>query len=119
MIRFDIELNGEPYCRAGIEGYGVISIMLHWMDFDGRAVTDQRDHILSALSLNVGGHRAARAFTDAGAAEGGEPPPMTPIHWRDVKQGLVVGDELRIRIVEADEADEPTKTPQLPPLPGE
>jgi hypothetical protein len=91
--------------------------MLHWMDFAGRAVTDQRDHPLSALSLHVGGHRAARDFTDADVAEGREPPPMTPIHWRDVKQGLVVGDELRIRIVEADEADEPTDTPELPELP--
>lgn len=116
MIRFDIELNGEPYCRAGIDGYGVISIMLHWMDFDGQAVTDQRDHPRSALSLNVGGNRAERAFTSADVAEGGKPPPMTPIHWREVKQGLRVGDELRIRIVEADEADEPTETPQLPPV---
>lgn len=74
MIRFDIELNGEPYCRAGI---------------------------------------------DAEAQAGEEPPPSTPIHWRDVNRGLRVGDELRIRIVEVDEADDPTATPQLPPLPGE
>lgn len=115
MIVFDVELNGERYCRAGIDGHGVVSLMLHWMDFDGRAVTDQRDHLLSALSLNVTGHRAARAFTAADVAEGRDPPPMTAIHWRDVKQGLRVGDELRIRIVESSEADEPTETPILPP----
>lgn len=114
MIVFDVELNGEPYCRAGIDGHGVISLMLHWMDFDGRTVTDERDHLRSALSLNVSGHRAARAFTDADVAEGREPPPMTPIHWREVKQGLVVGDELRIRVVESEEADEPTETPMFP-----
>lgn len=119
MIRFDIELNGEPYCRAGIDGYGMISVMLHWMDFTGGAVVDDPEHPESALSLNVSGHRAARAFTAADTREGTEPPPMTPIHWRDVKRGLRVGDELRIRIVEADEADEATETPPLPPLPDE
>lgn len=116
MVVFDIELNGESYCRAGIDGHGVISVMLHWIDFDGRAVTDERDHPLSALSLNVSGHRAERAFTSADVAEGGEPPALAPIHWRDVKQGLRVGDELRIRIVDAGEADPPTETPTLPDI---
>lgn len=118
MVRFDVELNGKPYCRAGIDGYGVISVHLHWIDFDGRAVTDDRQHPGSALSLAVSGHLAERAFTDADAREGGEPSPSTPIHWRDVNKGLQVGDELRIRIVEADEADEPTETAQLPPMTG-
>ncbi len=119
MIVFEVELNEEPYCRAGIDGYGVISLMVHWMDFDGRAVTERRDHLLSALSLNVGGHRAARAFTASDVAEGRDPPPMTSIHWRDVKQGLQVGDELRIRIVESEEVDEPTETQILPPREGD
>jgi len=117
MIRFDIELNGEPWCRAGIDGHGVISVMLHWMDFDGQAVTGDPRHARSALSFGVSGHRLERAYTDAEALAGEEPPPMTPIHWNDVKQGLRVGDELRIRIVEADVADEPTQTPPLPLLP--
>lgn len=117
MIRFDIELNGESWCRAGIDGQGVISAMLHWIDVDGQAVTDDRDHLRSALSLSVTGYRLERAYTNSEALAGDEPPPMTHIHWRDVRQGLRVGDELRIRIVEADEADDPTETPQLPPLP--
>jgi len=116
MIRFDIELNGEPYCRAGIDGFGVISVMLHWIDFDGRAVTDDPEHPRSALSLAVSGHRAARAFTDAEAKAGREPPQLVPIHWREVSRGLRAGDELRIRIVEAQLADPPTATPRLPPI---
>ena len=111
MIRFDVDLNGDPFCRAGLDGFGVVSIMVHWMDFDGRAVADRRDHPHAALSMNVSGHRADRAFTNEDAIEGVEPPNMTPIHWRDIKQGLRVGDEIRIRIVEAAEADLPTETP--------
>lgn len=118
MICFDIELNGQRYCRAGIDGYGVVSVMLHWMDFDGSAVADEPDHPLSALSLNVMGHVAERAFTNEEAVEGGEPPPLRAVHWRDVKRGLKLGDELRIRIVERDpaDADPPIDTPALPPL---
>ena len=118
MIRIDVELNGESYCRAGLDGSGVISVMLHWMDFDGSAVTDDADHPWSALSFNVIGHRAERAFTSDDAREGAEPPGLTPIHWGDVKHGLRVGDELRIRIVEAasGEADPSIDTPPLPPL---
>lgn len=116
MIRFDIELNGEPWCRAGIDGHGVISVMLHWIDMDGGAVVDDPEHPRSALSFGVSGHRLERAYTDAEAQAGEGPPPVTPIHWRDVKHGLRTGDELRIRIVEADEADEATETPRLPPV---
>lgn len=120
MIRFDIELNGEPYCRAGLDGYGVVSVMLHWMDFDGNAVIDDRDALRAALTLSVSGHRAERPYRDDDVAAGREPPPMTPIHWRDVRQGLQAGDELRIRVVDADPAtaDPPTETPMLPELEG-
>lgn len=121
MICFDIELNAERYCRAGLDGFGVISVMLHWMDFDGSAVTDDPEHPFAALSLSVMGHQAERAFTNEDARDGVDPPGMTAVHWRDVKRGLRVGDEIRIRIVEADpaDADPPTETPALPGLPEE
>lgn len=111
MIRFDVELNGEPWCRAGIDGYGVISVMLHWMDFDGKAEPHDRDSFRKALSMSVSGFRAEKIFDYPNEQE---PPAQTAIHWRDINAGLVVGDEIRIRIVEADEADEPTVTPTLP-----
>ena len=114
MIRLDIELNGESYCRAGLDGCGIISFMLHWMDFDGQAVTDDREAFRKALSMSVSGHRAERPFTDEEAMSGAAPPPMTAIHWREINQGLVVGDEIRIRIVEAEDADPYTETPLLP-----
>ena len=108
MIRFDVELNGETWCRAGIDGYGVVSVTLHWMDFDGKAVVDDRESFRKALSMSVSGYRAEKVFN---YPDEQDPPDMTHVHWRDVSAGLVVGDENRIRIVEADEADEPTVTP--------
>lgn len=120
MIHFEVELNGTPYCRAGLDGHGVISVMLHWMDFDGETVVDDREHPRTALTLSVAGHRAERAYTQADVEAGREPPPMTPIHWRDVRHGLQAGDELRVRVVEADarDVDPPTATPMLPNLEG-
>lgn len=114
MIRLDVELNGETYCRAGIDACGIISFMLHWMDFDGEAVTDDPTSLRKALSMSVSGHRADRPFTDAEALSGEAPPPMTAIHWGEINRGLAVGDEIRIRIVEGDEADPFTETPLLP-----
>jgi hypothetical protein len=79
MISFDIELNGEPYCRAGIDGFGVISVMLHWIDFDGRAVTDDPEHPRSALSLAVSGHRAARDCRWVTSCESASSKPAGPM----------------------------------------
>lgn len=32
MICFDVEVNGEPYCRAGLDPTGVISVILNWIE---------------------------------------------------------------------------------------
>ena len=32
MIRFDVEVNDEPYCRAGLDPTGVISVILSWVE---------------------------------------------------------------------------------------
>jgi hypothetical protein len=120
MIVLDVELNGRSYCRAGIDGHGVISVMLHWVDIDGEAVFDDPGHPRAGLTLSVAGHRAARAYTAADVEAGREPPPMAPVHWRDVRRGLQAGDEVRVRIVEAEAgaADLYTETPMLPPEDG-
>lgn len=114
VIRFDVEVNGELYCRAGLEGHGVVSVGLDWIDFDGEGVTDDPEHVRSALGLRVSGHRAERPHTAADVEAEREPPDTTPVHWGEVTRGLKVGDEVRIRIVEAEDADPPVETPRSP-----
>ena len=47
------------------------------------------------------------------------PADLTHVHWGDVALSLEPGDEIRIRVVSADEADDPIETPQLPPIEDE
>ena len=41
---------------------------------------------------------------------------LTHVHWGEIARQLEPGDEVRIRIVAADEADDPIDTPQLVPI---
>lgn len=38
---------------------------------------------------------------------------LTHVHWGEIARHLEPGDEVRIRIVAADKADDPIETPQL------
>jgi hypothetical protein len=38
------------------------------------------------------------------------------VHWGEIARRLEPGDEVRIRVVAADEADDPMETPQLEPI---
>ena len=114
MIRFDIAVDGEPCCRAGLDACGVVSVALDGIDFDGEGVVDDPEHVRSALAPRASGHRADRPCTAADVEAGREPPQTTPVPCREVRRGLRVGDEVRIRIVEGVEADPPVTTSLSP-----
>jgi hypothetical protein len=80
MRVFEVSLNGERLCAAGIDGDGSLTAILH-------AVTAKpRDE----LGLEVQGLVSATEEY---------------VKWAQV--GLKVGDEVRVRIVESASADEP------------
>src|SRR5687767_8039168 len=88
MICFDVFVNGEKVCRAGGEEMAVMNCILSFARANEHHADDE-------VRLSVGGllvHTYAR------------------IHPRWAEElDLKAGDEVTVRIVEADSADEPTE----------
>ncbi len=85
MIAFDVYLNDQKLCRAGIGDRGVLSAIVAWA-----ATTMSTGLRNEDLSLNIGG-----LITPKGEH----------VSWINQKS-LAVGDKIEVRIVEADSADE-------------
>lgn len=81
MLAFEVYLNGEKLCLAGVEGHGV----------------------LSAIATSVVGNGGADLFLQVGGLDS-----ATRDHFDWVSQRpLGVGDEVRLTIVEAASVDDP------------
>lgn len=90
MIAFEVSINGEVTCVAGVDPFGVVSVNAHWLrratdpvGSDGLPVAESR--------LGVGG------LTDEHS-----------LRW--ISTGLAVGDVVRIRLVEVEAVDPPVAT---------
>jgi hypothetical protein len=81
MVTFEIALNGNRICTAGITTPGVLSTILTW-------ATPNREQ--PELRLHVGGLEN-----------------HDHVRWTDL--GLAVGDVLEIRVVEQSRRDEPAE----------
>ncbi len=98
MICFDVFINGECICRAGVDAdHGVLSSILTWIRRDlDQFPQEARDRIdREELSLNVAGHvnRGGKDFE----------------HLEWIKRPLSPGDDVTIRIVDAATADKPAR----------
>ena len=92
MICFEVQINGEKICKAGIGEFGVLTSGITWVDTrQQRSVKDG----VKSVSLNVGG----LTIPENNAGEF--------VTW--VRQDLKIRDEVIVRIVEADDADEPVE----------
>ena len=96
MNCFEVTINGEKVCTAGIGDYGVLNTVLSFVggkeSSDPTADTDHRTPSES-LELNVGGV----ATSTIGASE--------HVEW--LQRDLMVGDEIVMRIIEVSECDQP------------
>jgi hypothetical protein len=87
IIAFQVAVNGEPVCTAGIDDFGVISAIMTWVgrrpekSADGKSIEEE-------LTFDVGG-------LDSTAAE--------RLTW--LKAELRVGDTVSIRVVDTDKVD--------------
>lgn len=96
-IRMQLEINGEPICISGLEGFGVLNAIINWIKrnpikFDP---TKPSHHTLETfgreeLHLEFGGLNS-----DTGS------------HYSWHRQELNVGDVVSIRILGPGEADDP------------
>ncbi|MEE8487818.1 MAG: hypothetical protein V3S56_06590 [Gemmatimonadota bacterium] len=112
MICFDVEVNGEPYCRAGLDPTGVVSVILNWVELMPEVLSSPRGQPGPHTSLTVSGYRVNGPIPE----DPDEPADLTHVHWGEIARRLEPGDEVRIRIVAADAADDPMETPQLAPI---
>ncbi len=102
MIAFEIIVNGKRLCCAGIVDRGILTALLNWVRRRPEAVPSTARPV-EELKFGVAGLRSGI---------GG---PGEHLTWYD--DSVKIGDEIRIRIVEVPEADEPTKRePQDPDL---
>ncbi len=83
MRAFEIHLNGEKLCLAGVRN-GILGVTVNWVARPGR-----RDEI---------GGFAVGGLIDA-----------TKQHLEWAKRELHIGDELRIKVVEKNVVDKPRK----------
>ena len=84
MICFEVWVNGEKICLAGVGDSGVLDSIVGWGGRQGRQ--------LIKPNLHVGG-----LVNDE------------HVRWTEKDHTLEVGDEVTIKIVEADAADEPVR----------
>jgi hypothetical protein len=106
MLCFEVYCNGKKLCTAGIGDYGVMTAILTWVSHSPEklkkwAEAGITDAEAIKLDFTVGG--LGRCVGEA--AE----------HFKWVESDLVVGDEIRIRIVDAPSADPPSRRYQDDP----
>ena len=97
MLCFEVHLNGQRLCTAGIGDFGVLSAMITWVSHTpekpGRPSAAHRASDAMRVDLEVGG-------LNEDASEIRE-------HVKWIKRSLAVGDEIKLQITEARESDSP------------
>ena len=96
-----VELNGEPYCRAGIDEGAVSAFVSHVNIPDEPGGPDVGSTMLTVSGFVRG--------------ESGEPEDQTAVHWGEIGATLQAGDVVTVRLVDADNVDQPVETEMLPP----
>ena len=103
MLAFEVHLNGEKLCTAGVSGHGFVHLWLNWHRIMRRIKKGSTERELrEGSSLNVGGIRRLEREKDE--------------HIRWVSESVSVGDEIIIRVVESEQIDSPTTTTTLEEL---
>jgi hypothetical protein len=101
MKCFEVKVNGEKLCTAGIGDDGVLTTVVSFAKRSNSTdETAQDSDNPERLHLRVSG------------VAGPEPGVMEHLEWLD--QSLSVGDEITIRIVETPECDKPNNREETP-----
>ena len=96
-MRFELVINGQPVCIAGIKDYGVLTAILSWVLRDPAKYDANKHPAIEEYSeeeLNV--HLC-------GLLNNGE-----HVEW--IKTQLQIGDEIRIKILGPGDIDNPLLT---------
>ncbi len=96
MIAFEISIDGQMICTAGVSDVGVASVIASWVRRPARDCTSGSpipDQFEEELGLDVGGLM--------------QDPDGAPVHIRWLQQPLRLGEQITLTIVEAGEVDPP------------
>jgi hypothetical protein len=96
MIAFEISVDGQKKCTAGIPDMGVVSIIASWVRRASREATSGEPmpgRFEEELTLDVGGLS--------------HDPDGASVYARWLRQPLELGQQISIAIVETEEADPP------------
>lgn len=83
MKAFEVHVNGRKVCTAGLGGRGVLNVMIDYVSGESR----------DEVALTVGG--LVRAMEEH-------------VHWVE-RQKLQTGDEIQVKVIEAESADNPQR----------
>lgn len=97
MIAFEVTLNGNRVCTAGIKEWGVLSAIVTWVRRQSEQGPDA-GNVSEEIGLDVGGLDSTK----------GE-------HLKWILTALQVGDAITIRVVETVEVDTPQERRQDDP----
>lgn len=104
MIAFDIFVNDEKVCTAGVDSdFGMLTSILSWAKRDlGRLPAEVRSEVSGEeLKMVISGQKSL----------GGND--FENLQWKD--HTLQPGDEIRIAIVNVDHVDAPASTKKISP----
>jgi hypothetical protein len=96
MIAFEISIDGQKKCTAGVSDLGVTSVIASWVRRASRDPTSGQPipgHFEEELTLDVGGLS--------------HDPDGAPVHARWLRQPLKPGQHITIAVVETEKADPP------------
>jgi hypothetical protein len=96
MIAFEVSIDGQKRCTAGVSDVGVASVIATWVRRVSRDPTSGQPipgRFEEELTLDVGGVA--------------HDPDGAPIHVRWLQQSLELGQHITLAIVETEQADPP------------
>ena len=102
MLCLEVSLNDRKYCLAGLGEKGAISTFVTCVRFGPDGAEPDLPVPPGSILLTVSG------ITED----------LKSVHWGDVLCHLKLGDEVGIKVVEAENPDPFTVTPVLPPDEG-
>lgn len=99
----EVSVNGRVECRAGVEA-GVASAFVNVL-----RIADPESDLPPAASV----HLTVNGFVQGASRQ---PEDQVAVQWGDIARTLAAGDEVIIRVVDADDPDPPQQTPMLAAL---
>ena len=98
-MRFEVAVNGERLCVAGLEGFGVLGATLSWVKRDPDRFPE------TAPRSDLGAWSAEELSLDVAGSDSNDAQKLKSLRWVD--KILKVGDVIEIKILPPGPADAP------------